>query len=180
VHRLTLSSAEFRGPGRHHRFDDSADDDYDMDMDQRTRMLGRGDRGRIILLGDGTEIHTDMAHDDDGDVDMEDRGEAEEDEGEEKDLAEQVRKGQSEAKSEANGKVEERSAAERKETPGPSANSSEATSTVEEVKPDSPEQSAKAGTGSTNTPEEPKMSVPVDGVDNKKIIESQSQSSGSK
>ncbi|KAM3420699.1 hypothetical protein BST61_g3951 [Cercospora zeina] len=44
--------AEFRGPGMHHRFDDSPDD-YEMDMDQRTRMLGHGDP--------------------DGDVDMEDR-----------------------------------------------------------------------------------------------------------
>lgn len=50
----------------HHRFDDSPDD-YDMDMDQRTRMLGRG--GRIILLGDGTEIDTGN----DNDIDMEDR-----------------------------------------------------------------------------------------------------------
>lgn len=31
--------AEFRGPGMHHRFDESPDD-YDMDMDQRTRLLG--------------------------------------------------------------------------------------------------------------------------------------------
>jgi len=30
------------------------------------------------LLGDGTEILTGHIHDDDGDVDMEDRGEAEE------------------------------------------------------------------------------------------------------
>lgn len=52
----------------HHRFDDSPDD-YDMDMDQRTRMLGRG--GRIILLGDGTEIVA--GHGGDDDVDMEDR-----------------------------------------------------------------------------------------------------------
>lgn len=54
----------------HHRFDDSPDD-YDMDMDQRTRMLGRG--GRIILLGDGTEILAGAGHDGDGDVDMDDR-----------------------------------------------------------------------------------------------------------
>ncbi|GIZ44167.1 hypothetical protein CKM354_000737200 [Cercospora kikuchii] len=60
--------AELRGPGMHHRFDDSPDD-YDMDMDQRTRMLGRG--GRIILLGDGTEIVA--GHGGDDDVDMEDR-----------------------------------------------------------------------------------------------------------
>ena len=43
-----------------------------MDMDQRTRFLG-GRAGRIILLGDGTEILTGQVHDDDGDVDMEDR-----------------------------------------------------------------------------------------------------------
>lgn len=57
--------AEFRGPGMHHRFDESPDD-YDMDMDQRTRLLGRG--GRIILLGNG-ETENDLGHDD-TDVDM--------------------------------------------------------------------------------------------------------------
>lgn len=61
-----------------------------MDMDQRTRFLGGRAGGRIILLGDGTEISIGHAHDDDGDVDMEDRGEAEE--AEEDDLGEQVRR----------------------------------------------------------------------------------------
>lgn len=69
----------------HHGFDDSADD-YDMDMDQRTRMLGRG--GRIILLGDGTEILTGRGDDDD--VDMDERGDAEED-SDDKDLEELLR-----------------------------------------------------------------------------------------
>lgn len=69
----------------HHGFDDSADD-YDMDMDQRTRMLGRG--GRIILLGDGTEILTGRGDDDD--VDMDERGDAEED-SDEKDFEELLR-----------------------------------------------------------------------------------------
>lgn len=175
MHLLTATVAEFRGPGRHHSFDDSPDD-YDMDMDQRTRMLGRGGSGRVILLGDGTEIMTGPhEHDDDGDVDMEDRGEAEE--LEDKDLEEQVKKGQADAKQEAgketNGPVEERST--REETPGPAqpASSGEATETVEEVKPSPPEPSKESGTGENATPEEPKMSVPVEGVDNKKIAETE-------
>lgn len=99
--------AEFRGPGNHHRFDDSPYDD-DMDMDQRTRMLGSRP-GRVILLGDGTEVLTDHANGDE-DVDMDERGEASEEE--DKDLAEQVKKGQSEgAASNTNGA--------REETPGP-------------------------------------------------------------
>ncbi|KAI5360272.1 hypothetical protein Slin15195_G121320 [Septoria linicola] len=43
--------AEFRGPGMHHRFDDSPDD-YDMDMDQRTRMLGHGDNDNDVDMED--------------------------------------------------------------------------------------------------------------------------------
>nr|XP_023907969.1 protein phosphatase 2C homolog 2-like [Quercus suber] len=89
--------AEFRGPGVHNHFSaDDSPDDYDMDMDQRTRTLGGGRGGRIILLGDGTELGI-SEHDDDGDIDMEDRGEAEE--LEDKDLAEQVKKGQSQSAS---------------------------------------------------------------------------------
>lgn len=100
-------AAEFRGPGMHHRFDDSPDD-YDMDMDQRTRMLGPSG-GRIIVLGDGTE-----SHDDDGDVDMEDRiHDVEEDSPEEKD-EEQLRRDQ-----QPNG-ANDRS--QREETPAPAAN----------------------------------------------------------
>lgn len=156
---LTVGTAEFRGPGIHHRFDDSPDD-YDMDMDQRTRMLGGGRGGRIILLGDGTEVVTDHAEDD-GDVDMEDRGEAEEEE--EKDLQEQVKKGQAQAKSTTNGPVEERNT--REETPAPSSQSQEATSKVTEVSP-SPELLK-----SSSTPDEPKMSVPVDTPNAKKTAD---------
>nr|POF16562.1 hypothetical protein CFP56_24080 [Quercus suber] len=94
---LILLAAEFRGPGVHNHFSaDDSPDDYDMDMDQRTRTLGGGRGGRIILLGDGTELGI-SEHDDDGDIDMEDRGEAEE--LEDKDLAEQVKKGQSQSAS---------------------------------------------------------------------------------
>ena len=62
---LTFSEAEFRGPGAHNRFDPSDEDEY-MDMDQRTRLLG-GRGGRVILLGDGTEIVTGSGDDDDVD-----------------------------------------------------------------------------------------------------------------
>jgi hypothetical protein len=51
-------TAEFRGPGVHDRFNQNSyhdDDDDDLDMDPRARIFGqRG--GRVILLGDGTEI----------------------------------------------------------------------------------------------------------------------------
>lgn len=107
-------AAEFRGPGAHHRFDDSPDD-YEMDMDQRTRFLGGGRAGRIILLGDGTEILAGQMHDDDGDVDMEDRGEAEE--AEEKDLDEQVQKGQE--PNVPNGETGDEDRSKREETPSP-------------------------------------------------------------
>lgn len=105
--------AEFRGPGMHHRFDDSPDD-YDMDMDQRTRMLGHADH--------------------DGDVDMDERGEAEEETDEKDD--EQVSKNQS------NG---ERS--QREETPGPSAS--------EEAK-------QRLAGSDESKPEDPATTVPVD------------------
>lgn len=129
--------AEFRGPGIHHRFDDSPDD-FDMDMDQRTRDFGRHVSGsRIILLGDGTEINTDHAHDDDGDVDMEDRGEAEE--LEDKDLEEQVRKGQADTTKGSSSNATDGERKKREETPGPQEQSTEATATVQEVNP-TPEQ----------------------------------------
>jgi protein phosphatase PTC2/3 len=72
-----LCLAEFRGPGVHHRYDDSPED-FDMDIDHRTQSFG-GLGGRIIFLGDGTELSSDAAdpdsemfdHDDeDADLDM--------------------------------------------------------------------------------------------------------------
>ena len=107
-------AAEFRGPGTHHRFDDSPDD-YDMDMDQRTRFIG-GRAGRIILLGDGTEVLMGNANEDDGDVDMEDRGEAEEEEDD--DLEEQVQKDDPKG---PNGEVVDQDRSKREETPEPAA-----------------------------------------------------------
>jgi len=86
--------AEFRGPGVHHNFDDS-DSGYDVDMDQK-KTFGGNQRGRIILLGDGTEVLTDS-----DDTEMFDHSE------EDKDLASQVHKGQAtsqdETKAEKNG-----------------------------------------------------------------------------
>jgi protein phosphatase 2C family protein 2/3 len=81
--------AEFRGPGVHHNFDDS-DSGYDVDMDQKLKSFGGNQRGRIILLGDGTEVLTDS-----DDTEMFDHGE------EDKDLASQVPKGQTVAEPEA-------------------------------------------------------------------------------
>ena len=51
--------AEFRGPGVHHNFEDS-DSGYEMDPENKGRSFGVGGyRGRIIFLGDGTEVLTD-------------------------------------------------------------------------------------------------------------------------
>lgn len=78
----------------HHRFDDSPDD-YDIDMDQRTRMLGGGRGGRVILLGDGTEISLGgMGDDDDDDVDMSDNRVQEMDESSDEKDTEAVQKDQ--------------------------------------------------------------------------------------
>jgi protein phosphatase 2C family protein 2/3 len=69
----------------HHRFDNDSPDEYDMDMEGRSRMVS-GHGGRVILLGDGTEIMTDSGE---NDTDMFDQSDDEE-----KDLASQVSKGQ--------------------------------------------------------------------------------------
>ena len=79
---LTIEVANFRGPGVHHNFDDS-DSGYDVDMDQKIKSFGGNQRGRIILLGDGTEVLTDS-----DDTEMFDHSE------EDKDLDSQVHKGQ--------------------------------------------------------------------------------------
>lgn len=74
--------AEFRGPGVHHNFDDS-EGDYDNEVQQKDgRNFGIGGyKGRIIFLGDGTEVLTDS-----DDAEMFDNAE------EDKDLASQVSK----------------------------------------------------------------------------------------
>lgn len=51
--------AEFRGPGVHHNYEDS-DSGYEVDADNKGKSFGVGGyRGRIIFLGDGTEVLTD-------------------------------------------------------------------------------------------------------------------------
>jgi protein phosphatase PTC2/3 len=90
---LTGGIAEFRGPGVHHNFDDS-DSGYDVDMDQK-KPFGGNQRGRIILLGDGTEVLTDS-----DDTEMFDHSE------EDKDLASQVHKGQTPAHDESQSTAE--------------------------------------------------------------------------
>ncbi|KAK4179326.1 phosphatase 2C-domain-containing protein [Triangularia setosa] len=81
--------AEFRGPGVHHNFDDS-DSGYDVEENKQGgggggRSFGIGGyKGRIIFLGDGTEVLTDS-----DDTEMFDNSE------EDKDLASQVSKASS-------------------------------------------------------------------------------------
>ncbi|KAH7358933.1 protein phosphatase 2C [Plectosphaerella cucumerina] len=74
--------AEFRGPGVHHNFDDS-EGEYENDPEQKGgRNFGIGGyKGRIIFLGDGTEVLTDS-----DDTEMFDNAE------EDKDLESQVSK----------------------------------------------------------------------------------------
>src|SRR4051794_32565092 len=75
--------AEFRGPGVHHNFDDS-DREYDAEDNKQGggKPFGIGGyKGRIIFLGDGTEVATDS-----DDTEMFDNAE------EDKDLASQVAK----------------------------------------------------------------------------------------
>lgn len=51
--------AEFRGPGVHHNYEDS-DSGYELDGENKGKGFGVGrSRGRIIFLGDGTEVLTD-------------------------------------------------------------------------------------------------------------------------
>lgn len=100
--RLISQAAEFRNPGEHHTYDDD-DDNYD--LDERTRDMG-GRPGRIILLGDGTEVLTDSA-----DTDLFNS------EDEDKDLEAQVPKDTDKEKSE----LQARSA--REGTPAPTSNS---------------------------------------------------------
>lgn len=83
-----------------HQFDHDSPDEYELDVGSRSRGYG-GRSGRIILLGDGTEVLTDS-----DDTDMFDHTE------EDKDTANQVQKG-STTSDEASAR------SEREGTPGP-------------------------------------------------------------
>ncbi|RMZ90562.1 hypothetical protein DV736_g2216, partial [Chaetothyriales sp. CBS 134916] len=63
--RVADGDAEFRGPGVRHQFDQDSPEEYE-DMNHRRSGFGRN--GRIILLGDGTEVLTDS---DDADIERE-------------------------------------------------------------------------------------------------------------
>ena len=110
----------------HHRVDDSPDD-IDMDIDSRFRPHN-GQGGRIILLGDGTEISTEAP-----DSEMFDQAD------EDKDLDSQVDKFK--AGKESNGNAQNA----REETPGPSApaqGNTESPSSVTTEKSDAADQKA--------------------------------------
>lgn len=99
----------------HHNFDDS---DSGYDVEEQNKQSGAGGksfglggyRGRIIFLGDGTEVLTDSAEDDDSH--MFDNSE------EDKDLISQVGGGEGEKKKEAEG-GEKKEAAATEETKKP-------------------------------------------------------------
>jgi protein phosphatase 2C family protein 2/3 len=85
--------AEFRGPGVHHNYEDS-DSGYEVDAENKGKSFGVGGyRGRIIFLGDGTEVLTDS-----DDTEMFDNAD------EDKDLESQVSK--TSASNETAGKTE--------------------------------------------------------------------------
>jgi protein phosphatase 2C family protein 2/3 len=120
-----MYAAEFRGPGVHHRIDDDPDD-IDMDLDQRFRP-NAGQGGRIILLGDGTEISTDAP-----DSEMFDHAD------EDRDLDSQVDK--------YNKEESKDSSREREGTPGPQSSHAQVTespSSVQTEHSDSPNQTLK-------------------------------------
>ncbi|KAJ5768860.1 Protein phosphatase 2C [Penicillium odoratum] len=54
-----LRTAEFRGPGIRNQFEDQPDD-YDLEMERSRAFSVRSAGGRIILLGDGTEVIPDQ------------------------------------------------------------------------------------------------------------------------
>lgn len=100
---LTILAAEFRGPGVRRTQDHECPDEYELDVENRNRGYG-GKNGRIILLGDGTEVLTDS-----DDSDMFDHGE------EDKDSENQVSKSNSTART----SDEESIRSEREGTPAP-------------------------------------------------------------
>ncbi|KAH0492295.1 hypothetical protein TgHK011_007254 [Trichoderma gracile] len=114
--------AEFRGPGVHHNYEDS-DSGYDVDADSGGKFSLAGSRGRIIFLGDGTEVLT-------GSDDTEMFDNADED----KDLASQVPK--SAGKTEAKEETEAKPAPEAESKPADGSDKKQDEKTPEESKKD--------------------------------------------
>ncbi len=125
--------AEFRGPGMRHQYDQDSPDDYEVDLDQKARG-GFGRSGRIILLGDGTEVLTDS-----DDTDMFDHSE------EDKDTENQIKKGTPDTsdidstRSEREGTPGPQSSDDTKKSdnPGPSSNQTTTTKAVADDKQES-------------------------------------------
>lgn len=121
-------SAEFRGPGVHHNYEDS-DSGYEMDAENKGKSFGVGGyRGRIILLGDGTEVLTDS-----DDTEMFDNAD------EDKDLESQVSKTPTTA-----------SADESKTADAPTESKPESDSKSTEDKPSTTAEQATKQEGSTS------------------------------
>ena len=122
-------------------------DDYDLDMDHRTRDLG-GRSGRIILLGDGTEVLTDSA-----DTEMFDNDD------EEKDSKNQMNKTETDA---------DKSRSEREGTPGPTTASEEGAASEALRTPQSSQSTNHIKTPSSTkaeaseTPAEAKLKAAID------------------
>lgn len=136
-----------------HNFEDSGED-YDMDIDQRTRGIG-GKSGRIILLGDGTEVLTDSDETEMFDHDEED-----------KDLDSQVSKAGPQSE-------EARSRSEREETPGPQPQPPKdqvsPKSTRSENPFDTPPSSTAGSTASTETTRETVKPIPESAIPEKLV-----------
>ncbi|PHH68254.1 hypothetical protein CDD80_140 [Ophiocordyceps camponoti-rufipedis] len=136
--------AEFRGPGVHHDFEDS-DSGYEMDEDGNKRKgFGTGGRGRIIFLGDGTEVLTDSDN-----TEMFDNGE------EDKDLASQVPKKSHAAEKDGPSSPEPTKAAAQSPEPAKAALQSSKAGEGEKPSPSSGEQQDTKG-DKTDSPEETK------------------------
>ena len=116
-----------------HQYDQDSPDDYELDLDQRARGdFGRS--GRIILLGDGTEVLTDS-----DDTDMFDHSE------EDKDTENQIKKSTPDtsdidsARSEREGTPGPQTADDSKtsDNPGPSPSQTTTTKAVADDKKES-------------------------------------------
>ena len=133
-------------------FEDSGDD-YDLDLDRRNRGVG-GRSGRIILLGDGTEVLTDS-----------DETEMFDHEEEDKDLASQVSKSQT--------KLDDESRGGREETPGPESHGvSERQQTFESMEQnpfDTPSSTTSEKSNATETAKAKITAIPESAIPEKLV-----------
>ena len=130
-----LSAAEFRGPGVRHQFDNDSPDEYELDLDKRSKGFG-GRGGRIILLGDGTEVLTDS-----DDAEMFDHSD------EDKDTENQIQKGTPATS------VNDSTRSEREGTPAPQPPTTESPSSTTTEKSDHSGPTIKAASDSVNMAE---------------------------